>query len=153
MHYNTFFFLQKPKQKKNIFPFTFSGRNFEYHEKTSIDDDRSTFIDSERIPKKIKNKKFIESHVYETEMSSDEYSYNKRNSIITESTISGDSEATTAKCSSVCIKNNSVSGGNGNNIDSTNNANLDNDENNGWGSGSRRRRHAINITSNPGYQV
>lgn len=88
-------------------------------------------------------------------MSSDEYSYNKRNSIITESTISGDSEATTAKCSSVCIKNNSVSGGNGNgnNIDSTSNANLDNDENNGWGSGSRRRRHAINITSNPGYQV
>lgn len=76
------------------------------------------------------------------------YHHKKRNSVVAESVISGESEvssqATTALCS-----NNSNSGHGGDAENSSDGGNC------GPVIATRcgRRRHAINITSNPGYQV
>lgn len=104
--------------------------------------------------------------------------HDKRHSVVTESTVSGDSELSAATTIAICESSTSSgnggvggcgSGGNGGGSgcggsgcgssgipNSGTNIGESNDGNTANGGGCRsrsRRRHAINITSNPGYQV
>lgn len=151
--------------------YSFAGKNFEYFE----------LDDHQQHQKNVTKYNIKKQHQQQQQQNSggtvgtpsttttpisENFNYEKRNSAIAESTVSGHSEATTAvlssssgiggcgdmSCGSASETGAGVCGGGGG--CSYNDNNVRENEIEGqhrWDN--RRRRHAINITSNPGYQV